>query len=247
MRTPNSVTRDRLLQILRATPRRSTTELAQQLGITAQSVRRLLAELPEHSVLAAGQTRRSRFALRRPLRGAHEDLPRYALDASGQAHLVAALAPVQPEGTLVPLSGSAWPVPPESRDGWWDGLPYPVSAIRPQGYLGRQLARAEGRNLGVDSDPENWSDDDILWVLSRRGADVSGNLLLGNVACELWLQAKLLDAMPHPARTLPKHYARQAEQAVAFGGGGGSSVAGEFPKFPALREMRGAATPPGLF
>jgi hypothetical protein len=230
MRPRNPISRDRLQQTLRATPRRSTTELAQQLGITPQSVRRLLAELPEHSVLFAGQTRRARYALRRPLRGTLEDLPLYAIDAGGKAQPVATLALVAPQGTLLPLTGTAWPVPPESRDGWWDGLPYPIDAIRPQGYLGRQFARAEGRNLGVATDPDTWSDDDILWVLSRRGADVSGNLVLGNDAYELWLHDKLQDPALQPARKLATHYAQQAERAVA--GGGRFERGGEFPSSP---------------
>jgi hypothetical protein len=242
MRTPNPISRDRLLQALRAMPRRSTTELAQQLHVTSQTVRRLLAELPEHALLAAGQTRRARYALRRPLRGTQDDLPLYGIDAAGQARLVAPLALVHPEGTLLPLTGTAWPVPPESRDGWWDGLPYPVYAIRPQGYLGRQFARTEGRNLGVAPEPDNWSDDDILWVLSRRGADVSGNLVLGNEACELWLQEKLQTPAPISPANLAERYAQLARQSVAVGGGG-SSAAGEFPKFAALRELEGAATP----
>lgn len=242
MRISNPVTRARLLQVLRATPRRSTTELAQQLGVTPQSVRRLLSEMPEHSVLSAGNTRRTRYALRRPLRGTQEDLPLYAIDATGQAQSVAPLAVVQPEGTFLPLTGTAWPVPPEARDGWWDGLPYPVYAVRPQGYLGRQFAHAQSRNLGVATDPDTWSDDDILWVLSRRGADLSGNLLLGYEACEMWLQNKLRDPAPLAAKTLAERYAQHAQQAVALGGGG-SSAAGEFPKFTALREQEGAATP----
>jgi HipA-like C-terminal domain len=242
MRTANPQIRERLLQLLRTAPRRSTTDLARQLGLTPQSVRRLLAELPEHSVLSAGQTRRARYALRRSLRGLDTDLPLYAIDSTGQAQSVASLGLVQPEGTLLPLTGTAWPVPTESRDGWWDGLPYPIYAIRPQGYLGRQFARAESRNLGVADEPDSWSDDDILWVLSRRGADVSGNLLLGNDAYELWLQNKLQEPTPLPARNLPERYALYAQQAVALGGGG-SSAAGEFPKFTALREPEGAVTP----
>jgi len=242
MRTPNPISRERLLQVLRATPRQGTSELSRQMRVTPQTVRRLLAELPEHSVLSAGQTRRARYALRRPLRGTQEDLPLYAIDARGQAQLVSRLALVQPNGTLLPLTDTAWPVPPESRDGWWDGLPYPVYAVRPQGYLGRQFARAESRNLGVDAEPDNWSDDDVLWVLSRRGTDVSGNLLLGNDACELWLRNKLQDPASLPAKTLAEGYARYSQQAVAIAGGG-SSAAGEFPKFTALRELEGATTP----
>lgn len=242
MRTPNFISRDHLQRVLRATPRRSTTELAHWLDVTPQTVRRLLTELPEHTVLSAGQTRRARYALRRPLRGSSEDLPLYAIDAAGKSQLVARLALVHPEGTLLSLTRTSWPVPPESRDGWWDGLPYPVGAVRPQGYLGRQLARAEGRDLGVSTEPDDWNDDDILWVLSHRGADLSGNLVLGDAAHELWLQDKLQDTAPIPTRTLGKQYALRAQQSVAMGGGG-SSAAGEFPKFTALREKEGAITP----
>ena len=242
MRTPNGIARERLLQRLRAAPRSSSTELARQLGMTAQSVRRLLRELPSGTVLAAGQTRRARYALRRPLRGVADDLPLYAIDAKGDARLLAPLALVQPTGTLLPLAETKWPIPDESRDGWWDGLPYPIDAARPQGYLGRQLARAEHRNLGVADDPERWSDDDILWVMSQRGADMSGNLVLGNDAYELWLHDKIRDVEPLRPAKLAGAYLEGALNAVASGGGG-SSVAGEFPKFAAQRDLDGAATP----
>ena len=242
MRTPNWTARERLLQKLRSTPRSSSTELARQLGITAQSVRRILRELPSGNVLAAGQTRRARYALRRPLRGLADDLPLYAIDAKGEARLLASLALVQPAGSLLPLAGTGWPVPDESRDGWWDGLPYPIDAARPQGYLGRQLARAEHRNLAVADDPGRWSDDDIVWVMSQRGADTSGNLVLGNEAYELWLHDKIRDVEPLRPATLADAYLERALNAVAAGGAG-SSVAGEFPKFAAQREIDGAITP----
>jgi hypothetical protein len=140
------------------------------------------------------------------------------------------------------LTSTLWPVPPESRDGWWDGLPYPIYGVRPQGYLGRQFARAQHRDLGVSDDPSDWSDDDVLWVLSRHGADVPGNLLLGNDAYELWFRNKVQDATPIAGNALPDAYLRRAQEAVALAGSG-SSLAGEFPKFVALRQLEGGATP----
>lgn len=243
MKLPNPLTRERLLQALRATPRRSTSELAKLLGVTAQSVRRLLGELHYGIVLSAGQTRRVRYALRRPLREAMKDLPLFAIDPDGQAAQLSSLALVQPQGTLLPLEGTAWPIPAESRDGWWAGLPYPIHAMRPAGYMGRQLARAEHQTLGVSDNPDDWNDDDILWVLSRRGSDVTGNLLLGNASYDTWIRNKVQDLAPLPDdATLPAAYAQLAERAVAAGGGG-FSAAGEFPKFAAVRERAGAATP----
>ena len=235
--------RERLQQALRATPRRSTTELARLLGVTAQSVRRLLAELPPESVLSAGQTRRIRYALRRPLRGELDEIPVYTIDDNGRAAPLAPLSLVQPQGTLLALEGTVWPVPTDSKDGWWDGLPYPIYALRPTGYMGRQLARSEYLTLGVSDDPDNWSDDDIAWVLSRRGPDVTGNLLLGSGSYDTWFRNKLQDRQPHADRMLPEVYAQLARQAVALGGGGSTSAAGEFPKFAAMRELDGALTP----
>ena len=36
--------------------------------------------------------------------------------------------------------------------------------------------------LSMSANPEEWSDDDIVFVLSHAGSDVSGNLLLGDDA-----------------------------------------------------------------
>jgi hypothetical protein len=220
----------------------TSSELARQLGVAAQTVRRLIDELPKQAWVTAGRARRARYALRRALRGDLADLPIYAIDATGNGQPMSSLTLVQPDGTLLPLDGTPWPVPIESRDGWWDGLPYPVYEVRPQGYLGRQLAHAEHRNLGVSEDLNGWSGDDILWVLSRCGADVTGNLVLGNEAYTLWLSNKVKGSPPLPERGLAQAYARQAEEAIRAGGRG-SSAAGEFPKFTVLRELEGALTP----
>ncbi|MEO8302545.1 MAG: type II toxin-antitoxin system HipA family toxin YjjJ [Betaproteobacteria bacterium] len=242
MRTANLTLREHLQRALRAAPRRGTTELATLLGVTAQSVRRLLAELPGESLLSAGQTRRIRYALRRPLRGKPDDIPVYTIDSQGRAAPLAPLSLVQPQGSLLPLQSTVWPVPAESRDGWWDGLPYPIYAVRPTGYMGRQLARSEYLTLGVSDEPDTWSDDDVVWVLSRRGPDVTGNLLLGGASYDIWFRNKLQDPQPHTDKTLPEVYSQLAGQAVALGGGG-SSAAGEFPKFAAMRELDDALTP----
>lgn len=62
--------------------------------------------------------------------------------------------------------------------------------------MGRQFALAEHGQLAVPAEPNEWSDDDILFVLSRCGSDVSGSLILGDPACERWLQGKAAPAQP---------------------------------------------------
>ncbi|MEY2686828.1 MAG: hypothetical protein RL375_1026 [Pseudomonadota bacterium] len=242
MRPVNQTARDQLPVLLARQPAVSAPALAVQLGISTATLQRLLPGLGER-LLTRGAARRTRHALRRPLRGDLRELPLYAVDTAGQAQALSALALVQPEGSCLSLAGSDWPIPDESRDGWWGGLPYPLHDMRPQGYLGRQFARAEHAALGVPSNPEAWSDDDIVWALAQHGADLSGNLILGNPAFKRWHAGRLTPpASIAVDADLPAAYAALAEQAVAQGVPG-SSAAGEFPKFPALRELPGAATP----
>jgi hypothetical protein len=241
MRPRNQPARDQLTAVLARRAAASASSLAEQLGISIPTLHRLLQE-HEGKVVSSGKARRSRYALRMPLRGELAELPLYEVDTTGRAELASSLALVHPHGTCMSLASTGWPVPEESRDGWWDGLPYPLYDMRPQGYMGRQFARAEHRQLAVAANPEEWTDVDVLYVLSRSGSDVSGNLILGNPAYENWQRNKLAPPEPLKARALGRAYARFAEQAVAAGVAG-SSAGGEFPKFSALRELADSATP----
>ena len=88
--------------------------------------------------------------------------------------------------------------------------------------------------LEVGADPARWTDDDVVYVLARRGFDTAGNLIVGEPALRLHQQSLLAPARPLRAN-LAAAYARQADRVVATGVAG-SSAAGEFPKFTAVRE-----------
>ena len=90
-----------------------------------------------------------------PLGGDLAELPLYEIDKAGRAELLTSVALVHPHGTCVSLANTGWPIPDESRDGWWDGLPYPLYDMRPQGYMGRQFARAEHIQLAVSANRKN--------------------------------------------------------------------------------------------
>jgi hypothetical protein len=196
----------------------------------------------EPNVIAAGKARRARYALRRPLRGDAKDFPLYAVNEAGTAEQIARLIPVSPEGSWMLLPASQWPLPDEARDGWWSGLPYPFYDMRPQGYMGRQFALQEHQQLAVPSNPEAWTDDDILYALSQRGSDVSGNLIFGQTAYERWLQTKVTPSLLISEAAVGVAYTALATKAVSSGIAG-SSAAGEFPKFTTSRELDGMATP----
>lgn len=241
MTTKHQLARDRLRTVLARRAAVKAADLAMELGLSVPSLHRLLQESPE-PILVAGKARRTRYALRRPLRGDTADLPLYAIDETGRATLLTRLATVFPDGCWMPLRDTDWPLTADLREGWWDGLPYPLYDMRPQGYMGRQLARGAHQSLGVPENPTLWTDDHILFALSRIGTDLPGNLILGDPACERWQQDALSPVAPWLESDTPTRYPHAAEAALALGLAG-SSAAGEFPKFTALREFPGSLTP----
>ena len=239
MRPPLTVPRDRLLSVLCRIGPCSPAALQDALGVPRSTLLRLLDEQAA-ALVSAGAGRRRRLAARRGLRGDVSGIPVHRVDASGRVHAAGTLHLIEPQGGWWPLDAAVWPVPEAARDGWWSGLPLPLQDLRVQGYLGRQFARAHGPLLGLPPDPGDWHDADHLWALAQAGADLPGDLIVGEAALQRWLTSPPESAAdgedPGPA------YAALADQAVA-GGLAGSSAAGEFPKFTARRRLAGAATP----
>lgn len=243
MRPQNQAARDRLPALLGRLGPVSAPDLAEALQVSVPTVRRMLAELGP-DVVGAGQARRRRYALRRALRGRLAPLNVYALnEADGAIQPLGELALRQPQGCHFHAPSATWPsTPGEHADGWWEGLPYMLQDMRPQGYMGRQFARQHHTALELDPDPNRWSDVDTLVALSRAGTDLPGNLIVGDVALAQWQALRTQGLSLVPARQLGERYVQLAEQAIASGFAG-SSAAGEFPKFTAPRELAGARTP----
>jgi len=241
MRPRNQIARERLEAVLSRQAPISAPDLAQALEISTATLRRVLDEQPG-DILAAGNARRRRYALRRSLRGDTRPLPLYAIDREGRAAEAGNLSLIRPQGTHLTLDPKVWPTPEESRDGWWDGLPYPLQDMRPQGYMGRHFARTHSEKLQLNPDPQKWSDDDALVAIGREGHDLTGNLVLGEAAITQWQARHATQADPLRSNQTGPRYTKLAEEALATGTAG-SSAAGEFPKFTALRELAGATTP----
>lgn len=241
MITKQQLAQERLAGVLGRRAAVRAADLALALKISVPTLHRLLAASPL-PILIAGKARRTRYALRRSVRGDSGEYPLYAVDLSGRVTQLAILSAVAPSGSWMALAGTDWPLIEEAHEGWWDGLPYPLYDMRPQGYLGRQLARAIQQELALPDNPAFWNDDDILFALSRVGTDTVGNLILGDTACERWQRERLSTLEPLREASTPAAYADLAEQALAAGVSG-SSAAGEFPKFPARRDLDGRPTP----
>lgn len=183
---------------------------------------RLLAQL-EGSVIRLGNGRSTRYLLARTIEGVGNEVPVYQVDAMGTAHRAGLLRPVLQRGFLFQTQSLG--ALTRGHDGVYDtGLPFFLSDLRPQGFLGRQFARG---NPGLGpQELIRWTDDDVLRAFVHRGEDFPGNFLLG-AAFDRWADVR----RPPVARaSRVRAYPELADQAIA-GVVTGSSAGGDQPKF----------------
>lgn len=197
----------------------SARQLAEKLKISQPTVSRALRALGDEVVrIGAGPS--IHYALRDAARGVG-DVPVYRVSAEGTLRRLGVLLPVRPDGFVM-----------QQEDGVFlhsHGLPWWLQDMRPQGFLGRAYAARHAASLGLPSRLGEWTDAHVLRALIAHGHDVVGNLLLGDLAREHFLEAPL----PQPA-----DIARYPELAAAAERGDtpGSSAGGEQPKFMAFTD-----------
>lgn len=201
--------------------------LAEQLGVDRSTVSRGLAAL-DRQVLRIGAARRARYALRRPLRNLGSRWPIYWIDEAGRAHQFGHLVNVHGGCVIEAARLPVW-LEREYPEGVFPGLPFFLSDARPQGFIGRAVARSLNGTLRFPADPRDWQDDDVLAYLVAHGSDTPGSWIVGDAMLEA-AHAVEDAAITGPARA--KVYPRRANAAMQ-GEVFGSSTAGEQPKFPA--------------
>ena len=205
--------------------------LAHELGVSQPTLSRLLSSLgPRLERIGAHQS--SRYALRRDVRNLGSAWPVYRVDHEGRPILWGELRALHGGFRLIPqIAASArWlegPYPGHQ----YPGLPFLLQDVRPQGYIGRMIARQVGAALGIAEDPRDWSDDDLLAYLLAEGDDLPGDLVLGDRALERALRR--LGGLEEAACAWEDREASYPALAEASQRGEqvGSSAAGEQPKF----------------
>lgn len=240
MRPVNDLARSKLDGLFRRLGLASALELSNGMGISPATTLRILKSKSDQ-IVQIGSTKQARYALRRAIKGEYESIPVYLIDDLGKGHEIGSIDTIEPQGVLFNQTQKTFPTDVEHAKGYWTGLPYFLYDMKPQGYLGRHLARKISIDLGIPSDPDRWSDDDTLFALMKRGADTSGNIIVGEAAYQLWLDDKSSKATVRETNIGPS-YAELAEQS-AEQLGQCSSAGGEFPKFTTLRDLPGASTP----
>lgn len=210
-----SPTIDAIIDFLHRNPA-SSTELASFCNCDRSTITRQL-KLLEAQLVASGRARATRYYLRR---GTDSDTPLYRVAETGQAEHFGTLIAVMPHGYIVKTPG-------ETDDCFYDDLPWWLQDLRPQGFLGRNLAQALFKSGVVATDDiDYWQDRDIFNALLHAKGDSPGNWLIGNLSYQQWLQHET-------AMVSEADFVKLATDAMA-GEVVGSSAGGEQPKFCAF-------------
>jgi hypothetical protein len=115
----------------------------------------------------------------------------------------------------------------------FQGMPYFLRDLRPQGFLGR-MEPGKNRDLDLPADILRWTDEQVLKYISRRSEHAPGDLIFGNESYARYLAdaAKARSALV-PRVERAERYPGMAEHSMQ-GEAPGSSAGGEQPKFTAV-------------
>ncbi|MEE9302391.1 MAG: type II toxin-antitoxin system HipA family toxin YjjJ [Thiotrichaceae bacterium] len=201
----------------------SSKEIQDVTGKNQRTVARELKEMGKE-VIQLKEGRTPKYALTRNAFGGDDELPLVMVDVHGNKNLVAIIRPLAYGGFFVePITGIPSVLLGEKGNGLYDDLPFFLSDLAPQGFLGRQIA-AEISTQSADfpSDPRRWGSSHIGRYLVSNGDDLPGNFRFG--------QQAFLRVRRKPEVTTEKDYPNLADS-VMNGVIPGSSAGGEQPKF----------------
>jgi hypothetical protein len=218
----------KLQQLLARRPLRTAT-LLDELSISQPTFSRLWAKVKDGVALGAGRARQ--YALRRAVPGVTSPVPVFRVSAAGQ---------VEPIGHIEPLCDGFYVFTflEGSEYRLFEGMPYFLRDLRPQGFLGR-MEPGKNRELDLPADILRWTDEQVLKYVCRRSEHAPGNLIVGNES-----YARYLAAAATAKETLvlnderAARYPWMAAQSMQ-GEPPGSSAGGEQPKFTAAVQRGG--------
>lgn len=202
------------------------------LAVNRTTIVRTLQDFGEELV-TIGAARSTRYLLRRDIRNVGNQWPIYRMDANGRATAWAQVEALHENSWRITWADQTpdWIALFTEENGLWPCLPFFLQDIRPQGFLGRMLARRLARPLQLPDDPRRWSDEDTLVFLQSQGDDLPGNLVIGDEPLRQALanSADLFgENVVHPYQRAETYLTNATEIAETLPG---SSAGGEQPKF----------------
>ncbi|WP_112289026.1 type II toxin-antitoxin system HipA family toxin YjjJ [Rahnella sp. AN3-3W3] len=198
-------------------------EITERLRITQSTLSRRLARVPE--IIKIGKSRSTRYILPRPLDN-QWSFPLYQINEAGNAVKAGTLYSIWPGESCAVETASGQSL-------IYDGLPWFITDMRPQGFLGRAWGRDINAALHFSDDIKIWSESQTLVALARAGDETVGNFVIGEIAYQRWFHKP--EDIPVPREDKVQVYERLAQRSLA-GEEIGSSAGGEQPKFSCYTE-----------
>ena len=213
----------KLLRLLQRGPSK-TAVILRELDVSQPTFSRLWAAVRDGVALGASKARL--YALRRTVPGVHAPIPVFRVSEDGLPEPIGYLDVLQGEFyAMIPLEGTSYDV--------YQGMPFFVRDLRPQGFLGR-MEPGKHKDLDLPADILHWTDEQVLKYISRRSESAAGDLILGNESYARYIESSVVEersVVLDDERA--QRYPRMAEESMQ-GEAPGSSAGGEQPKFTAV-------------
>lgn len=244
MPRPPRITRELLTSLIRSRGPVSATELADLLRANRSTITRVLSGWGDELV-TLGATRSTRYLLRRSVRGIGDCWPIYRIDEAGRAHQWAELEALHDRNWRMKWHGEApaWSQLFTEENGLWQGFPFFLEDIRPQGFLGRIIAGGIARTLRVPEDPRQWRDEDNLTYLQEMGDDLPGNVVIGDACLRRALARSPVLTRENAIHPESREAIYPAQALGITQSLPGSSAGGEQPKFLATLRLEDGLRP----
>ena len=169
---------DRLLGLL-AAGIYSSQEIQQRFGFSQPTVSRLVTQAGSR-IVTVGNGRSRRYTRLRDVRGLGGEFPVYKIDSDGNAH---------PLGTLFAVAHDLFLWRPiVSDEQVYKSLPWFLTDLHPEGFVGRAFVRQLHEDLGLPPRSNDWNEDQVLTALARRGEDTMGNLVIGKESLDRYFR-----------------------------------------------------------
>ena len=201
----------------------TTKTLAAATGMTRQTVNRKLRALGD-AVIKFDKVRPPLYYAATEAFGEGNTIQLAAVDAHGNTDVWGILRPLAHGGFLFkPTPAAPKVLLGDKGTGIYEDLPFFLDDLRPQGFIGRQIARdLNGQTDIFPPDPRDWNQEHIGRYLVANGDDLPGNLKIGRVALDR--------VRKPPQKSRREEYPELADKAVE-GQMYGSSAGGEQAKF----------------
>jgi hypothetical protein len=202
----------------------SVAEIQRRFSWSQPTISRVISRCKSR-ILVVGSARATRYTRLRDVRGLGGRFPVFKVDDRGDVDQIGDLCAVAHDRFI-------W-LPTHTAAEDYPSLPWFISDLRPDGFVGRAFVRLLHEDLNLPPRVRDWNEDHVLVALARRGEDCMGNLIVGQESLERYFRMTRRTASPIPEGEEADLYARMA-QAAMDGNPAGSSAGGEQPKFTAM-------------